>query len=198
MSREENDYAVELFMEIPPYPFSYDVNAQQFHVGAEAIELKEFSEYDIEPREPISREDATALIDESALLIHSSGGVHMMPRLHRWLTGLEPSATQEVREKATDALIDSYAELSGVVRNKLLKGTHWGFSTSFIRPGHLNFLVVGDCACYGVGLYGTFREDAWHEGFASFEFHNIDWPAQRVALMAGAGAVARMCEATSK
>jgi hypothetical protein len=190
MSRSEEVFAIEFFSEFPPYPFSYEPNTQQFLLGDESVGLKEFHEYYIEPREPISQEEAAALIRESPLAIQSSEELHMLPSLHKWLTSITLDSWRALQDETTEVLIDSYAELSGTAKHKLLKGSHWGFGTEFIRPGHPIFTVLGDCACYGVGLYGTFGQEAWDAGFASFDFHNIDWPAQKIALMAGAGAVA--------
>jgi hypothetical protein len=193
MSSERNDFAATLFSENPPHNFAYNLNNQQFSVGEATIDLRDFYEYKLSAREPITYEDAQSLINESKLVIDCIKRVHMMPSLNRWLLQLDAENEQALFETTTQAMIDAYAEVGELSKNRLLKGNLWGFGAGLIRAGQFNLNVVGNCACYGVGLYGMFGQESWPDGYASLEPHNVDTPAQQTALLAGAGTVAYVC-----
>lgn len=193
----QNEFTLELLAKYPPATFLYDAESRQFTVGSEQVPLSEFdeSEYRRTPPEPLKLEQAQTLIDESSLLLNSFGAHFQTPRMYKWLTSLDAAAWQSASDNVTDVMIDAFAEVSDMPRKQLLKGSLWGFGTTFYRPGHPSFTVLGDCACYGVSPQGyVFGQDSWEDGFAEYTPHNIDFPAQRIALYAGAGALAAMVE----
>lgn len=177
------DFAIEIFSEYPPEKFAYDPADRQFTVGEETIALTALT-----LRRPF-REDTLSKTDASDVLLHH-GGLLMMPRLYDALRGLSSERAQNVADNVTQTLIDAYAGLTNMSKKMLLKGSHWGFGMSYLRPGHPNLTVLGDCACSGIGQYGMFGAKAHDEGFGEFDLHNIDRPEQAVALAAGVGAIA--------
>jgi hypothetical protein len=111
------------------------------------------------------------------------------------IKSLDNQAWRNTSERVVDVRIDAYAEVNAVDMRILYKGTHWGFNAQLYRTGHPVLTVVGDYACYGVSPHeNMFSERAWYDGYAEYELHNIDGMAQVVALHAGAGAFASMCE----
>jgi hypothetical protein len=186
---------LELLASYPPLAFLYDAESKQFTVGTEQVPLGDFDEYGrrIPSATPTTPEQAQLLIDESSLLLNIFGTHFQTPRMYRWLTSLDAGTWKKTSDAVVDVMIDVFAEVGDMPRKELLKGTHWGFGAGLYRPGHPSFTVLGDCACYGVSPQGhVFEEHDWKDGFAEYALHNIDFPAQRIALYAGAGALAAM------
>lgn len=189
------DFALEMFANYPPQPFTYDADSKQFTVGSDQVALNEWIDYDHrrQPVDPITPAQAETLITDNALLLTVFGTHCQVPRMYNWLTSLDAPAWRTVSNNATEAMIDAFATVSDMPKKKLLTGTHWGFGVGLYRPGHPSFNVLGDCACYGVSPDAhLFGQDSWEEGFSEYTPHNIDFPAQKIALFAGAGALAAM------
>lgn len=188
------EYKLELLAKYPPVPFSYDASTQLFTIGNDTVELNDFENYDAYSADPMSVDEVYELVDRSQLAVSLFGSILQLPPMYKWLTTLNTADMQQVRGQVTDTMIDAYSSLkpdSGALE----KGTHWGFGMDFIRPGHPTFTVVGDCACLGVNLYGNiFDQNNFEDGLAEYGLHNIDWPAQKTALFAGAGVLAQLCE----
>jgi hypothetical protein len=186
---------LDILSEFPPIPFAYDPSKRIFEVGDDFIPLSQYSSYLQQPVDPISQEQACELISTSKLALNVFGNHMQMPILYEWLKSLDANNINRVKETVTDVMMDAYTALDERVSSKLEKGTHWGFGMGLVRPGHPILNVLGDCACYGVEVHGhIFGEQDWEDGFSEYGLHNIDWPNQKVALFAGAGALANMCE----
>lgn len=194
MGTKRLQYATELLAAYPPLPFGYDRDTRAFTVGGERVALADYEHYHAAVQEPVSVKQAAEAIEHSTLALNSLGNHYQFPRLYNWLKDLDDAAWTNVSDAVTETMIDAYANLSDCNAAQLQKGSHWGFGTSLYRPGHPVFHVLGDCACYGVSPYGMFGENMWSEGLSEYSLHNIDWKTQLVALHAGAGALARMCE----
>ena len=183
------DFAVEIFSEYPPETFAYDPEDKQFTVGEDTVALTALTLRRPLREDTLSKAAAAELIDTSDILLHH-GGLLMMPKLYNALRNLSSKSAQNVADNVADTLIDAYAGLTGTSRKRLLKGSHWGFGMGYLRPGHPDMTVLGDCACCGIGQYGTFDASTHAEGFGEFALHNIDRREQAVALAAGVGSLA--------
>jgi hypothetical protein len=147
----------------------------------------------------MSQNQTRELISTSKLALGLFGNHLQMPSMYNWVKSLNNTDLNQVKETVTDVMIEAYRNLDERVPETLVKGSHWGFDMGLIRPGHPTLNVLGDCACYGVDVHGhIFGEYDWEDGFAEYGLHNIDWPSQKVALFAGAGALAQMCERETK
>jgi hypothetical protein len=185
---------LDILSKYPPMPFAYDPDKKVFEVGDDFIPLSQYSSYMSQPGEPMSQEQTRELISTSKLALGLFGNHLQMPSMYSWLKSLNIADFNQVQETVTDVMIEAYKDLNERVPEKLVKGSHWGFGMGLIRPGHPTLNVLGDCACYGVEVHGhIFGEYDWEDGFAEYGLHNIDWPSQKVALFAGAGALAQMC-----
>lgn len=183
-----------LFTEFPPAPFAYEPDSRSFSISGDVVPLKDFAEHATLRPDSISEADALRLMDETPLAYNVFDSLYQFPILTNWLKSRTLQQTAEVQDHVTDVMIDAYRELGDKVPGKLMKGSLWGFEMGFYRPGHPSFQVLGDCACFGVSLYGSIGEEMWDDGFAEYGFHNIDWSAQRTTLLAGAGALSTTCQ----
>lgn len=185
-------FATQLFSKYPPSRFGFNPDLQQFQLDDATIAPADFATFRTSPREAITEEVAGELISNSDLLLGVMNKLYMMPRLNQRLKNLDAAQADAATNAATEAMVDVYAGLTGVSKKKLLRGNfHTDFRAAFIRPGHPDFNVLGNCACMGISPHGwTFGENAWDEGFGEFDMHNTDYPEQEIALLAGAGALA--------
>jgi hypothetical protein len=178
------------------FAFNYDDKSQAFSVGETVISVGDFDPYgftgldlDNEEAEAI---DLRALLDQYSLL-PDFGGVIGCPKLHDWV-GENPDAlapTREVMHRALVAVIDSREEIpfeddehgfmGYAAYNRVNDGT----------PAGLHLQVFGNCACMGPNFQGLFVEGFDH-GFAEYDLHNADLPAQRIGLYAGLGHLAKL------
>jgi hypothetical protein len=178
-----------------PPTFGYDPERKSFAIGTEQVSLADFSAHHAAGHEPSDEEGAKRLIDEAYLTLSIFDTPCIMPRLTSWMKSLKTEQSQQLTDDVTDVLIDTYAEVGDAPRSKLLKGSHWGFGMSWLREAQPNLVVLGDCACLGVDLYGNmFPEHDWPDGFAELTLHNVDWPAQKTSLYAGIGSLAYFAE----
>lgn len=191
---ERFDHKLDLLAKYPPIPFSYDADSQAFTVGEAVVQLEDFAAYGGITMNPLSLDEVREMISESKMALDCFDNILQFSSTYNWLRSLDSAGLNQVSGQVTDAMIDAFGTLqpnSGTLE----KGSHWGFGMGFIRPGHPTFNVLGDCACLGVNLYGNmFDQHDFADGFAEYGLHNIDWPAQKVSLYAGAGALAQLCE----
>lgn len=185
---------LDLLSKYPPTPFAYDPAMRVFEIGNDFVPLSQYDSYEPMPAVPISQEQAYELVSTTNLAVGIFGNHFQMPNMFNWLKSLDNHALSSVQENITETMIEAYKELDERPL-KLEKGTHWGFGMGMLRPGHPILNVLGDCACYGVEVHGKiFSEQDWEDGFSEYGLHNIDWQAQKVALFAGVGALAHICE----
>ncbi len=179
-------------------PFEYDLHNRIFGIGQDRIALDEFGVGSALH----TTQKSTAKPDEDAPLLISGimGAVYQMPKMYKWLIKQSKSEFEQTQELVTNAMVEAYIEISGDTDVPIIRGdSHWDFGLTLYRPGHPVFRVLGDCACYGVSPQGTLLgESAWEYGYAEYDLHNIDRPAQRTSLYAGAGALARLCRISNE
>ncbi len=188
-----NERILNLFSTHPPIPFAYEAATRQFNVGGQHILLENYAEYIQPERSPISRAESAELLTESTLLLNVFDGLYQMPRMYQWLKAVDEGAWRNVRSEVIEVMMDAYQGLSGLDKEHLRTGTHWGFNAGFYRPGHPVFNVLGDCACFGVNPDShIFGEAMWEQGFSEYSGHNVDTNVQRVSLLAGVGALGAM------
>ena len=183
-----------LITEFPPAPFTYEPDTMKFLIGDDSIPLKDFAEHNMPTMESVTELEALRIMNESALAYNVFDSLYQFPMLTNWLKLRTEQQTAQVQDYVTDVMIAAYRDLGERVPRQLLRGSQWGFGMGFYRPGHPSFTVLGDCACFGVSLYGGIGEEMWDDGFAEYGFHNIDWSAQRTTLLAGAGALSSTCQ----
>lgn len=194
------EQAIRIFSNSPPDPFSYNPEDQHFTVGDEKIAITDFATRTPNANKPIDSRAAAKLIDTSNLLITPDERILMMPTLYKWLQEkVVGPRLHLLKTQLTDTLADAYASVSGEKPRQLPEdSSRWGFGMGFvgnIHSEHPEFVIPGHNVSMGIAVNGEFGRDGWEEKFAEFEMHNSDWSAQRVALMAGAGALSYLRDA---
>jgi hypothetical protein len=171
------------------YTLLFDRDTSSFSIGGRDISIDSpelFSETLFPTGTSISFEE---LLDSPAY-IGIRGNPIATPKFFNWL---QEYCNKEDLEQTRQTIINVYEELRGISLDKVLD-THevlYGFSANLLRPGHLNLTTLGSYACLEVSVYGVFIDNhEWDTGFAEYEFHNIDMPAQRISLLAGMGHLA--------
>lgn len=184
----------------PPLPFSYNAEAGEFLIGESRVLLADYPDH--EPTmvaDAITPETAEELAKGSALLLGFFGRLYQTPRMTAWLQSMGDRPERQVRATVTDVMVDVYAKVSGQELYRPHGDDPWSFNLRFIRDGHPELSVLGNCACMGVSPDGLiFGRDSWGEGFAEYQQHNVDTDAQNIAIMAGAGTLASLALVRSK
>lgn len=195
----------EIFAQYPPHAFGYNPETSLFQIDKDEVPLNEYSHYRPIPREPMSLEEAETFIDEQTLLLGSFDHLLQMPRMTNWLKEKDATGLLELMSVVVDTMIHAFVttDTSRTFTEKRLKNLQndfMGFSMTMLQPGHPNFTVLGNCACMGPLPQGLvlLGEEYWSQGFAEYDLHNIDMPHQEVALFAGAGALAHLCQVETK
>ncbi|MDZ7786222.1 MAG: hypothetical protein U5L95_03815 [Candidatus Saccharibacteria bacterium] len=167
--------------------FYYDANNQDFFIAGEVVAMADKDVYNclLSPMPEKSAE----ISREVGAFITSFGTIITTPLVHKWLrlNGEETNFNDvnNVLRYVFEEKLDKQDDDTSV------GGQLYGFSSHFVREGQVRLSVTGDCACCGPNLFGTFVEEhEWETGFAEYELHNIDFPAQHVALLAGLGHLA--------
>ena len=182
----------------PPLLFSYSAETGDFLVGERRVPFADYPDHEPPMPDAITPEAAEELVKGSALLLGFFGRLYQTPRLTAWLLSMGDGPERQVQTAVTDVMIDVYTEVSGQKPYKSSGDDPWSFNLSFVRAGHPQLSVLGNCACMGVSPDGLiFGRDSWDEGFAEYQQHNIDTDAQNIAIMAGAGTLASLALADS-
>ena len=190
------EMAVRLFAKYPPEKFLYKPETRQFKIGKLSVPLGAMGRQTMDLRTAISEAEAMELIDSSALLLQFDESLHLMPKLHKWLRDSDAIKRRAAHELVAGTMIDAYEQTTGDTTKSKFRGSfQTDFNFGISEPGRPEFQVFGNCACLAVAAEGgTFTYRDWPDGYGSFELHNIDHSQQAVALLAGAGALAQMCE----
>ncbi len=172
-----------------------------FRVDNDTVPVNEYIHYKPGIKEPISPEEAKTFIDEHVLVLGSLDHLQQMPRMTNWLKGKDEAGIAELRAIVVDTMIQAFVATDTnhtftEKRLQKMRNDFTGFSMTMLQPGHPNFTVAGNCACMGPLPQGMviLGEGYWPYGFAEYDLHNIDAPHQEIALYAGAGALAQLCE----
>jgi hypothetical protein len=171
------------------HPMSYDVDARAFTIGGKVVPLTS-PDLVLETHSPSGIEVVHNEIMEVPVHVGLFGNPFATPKFYRWL---QESCRKDDLESARRVMMTVFEEVHGVQLGKIQDSPDnlFGFGVGFLRPGHLTLNTIGNCACLGVSVDGhivSYRE--WDTGFAEYEFHNIDMPAQRISLLAGMGHLA--------
>lgn len=188
MSARES--VIELWTAHPPHEFLYVHDNRQFLLDGQTIPMADLLPlYDHTTK---STRIPAEIIDEVPLVVDAIGRPSHLTLMHEWLTAdhreAELTATASVMREVMSELdgVDYTEEVFG-------GGDHMSFRVGMIREGHPLLHVHGNCACLGVDFYHPpFRERAWREGFATYDFHNSDRSAEMIALYAGLGHLASL------
>lgn len=178
------------------YEFSYDDASKAFTVGSTAIKTTDFDPYRFTPHllDGADQEaiDLAAAADYYALM-PDFDAVIACPKLHTWVNEnpdvLPP--TREVMHRALTSVIDNPEEVSFEDDEHGFMGYAAHLQEYSGEPNSLHLQVIGNCACMGRGLYNLYIKGMEH-GFAQYDMHNADLPAQRVGLYAGLGHLAKL------
>ena len=181
----------EMFEEIDLdlHPMSFDVNVQAFTIGGNVIPL-DSPNLVLETYSPSGVEAFKNEIINEPVHLGVFGNPLTTPKFSIWL---QQNCTKDDLESARRAMMTVFEILQDFRLGKIQDNPDsiFGFGIGFLRPGHLRLNTIGNCACLGVSVDGhTVSSDEWDTGFAEYEFHNIDMPAQRISLLAGLGHLA--------
>jgi len=175
---------------------SYDHTASMFTIGDMQLALRDENIYDALV---FGRGADTMPNDVPGIpvFIGTFGSPVTTPKFYSWLTGIE---TKKVFDETATVIRDTFSAVHNVTINSSDRGgSVFGADVYFLRPGHLSLQTIGNCACLGVSVGSMIVDyEEWDRGYAAYEFHNIDWPAQYISLMAGLGHLAALCEAETK
>lgn len=190
------EFGKQIFSKYPASSFTYSLPERQFTIGQETVPLAEKFEHLTIPQEPVSEADAENLMDASPLLIQFDEDLYLMPKLRNWLRASDMVKLRQAKELVIEAMVDAYVVLGGRKSVTRFRGSsHRDFAFGITHEAHPQFQVYGDCACLGVtAAGGIFDHKAWPEGYGQFDLHNVDHPYELVALFAGAGALANVCQ----
>ncbi len=178
-----------------PYSFEYDHLNEQFMVGNIEIPAAEFDPYEFSPY-GLHIENQTLDVSsftDNALLLDDICKVIATPKLHNFakqnsipMSIIVPKVMSEVYQSLSGESFGADEEPMGAM----------GFDLRFREhDSGLRLQVLGSCACFEPGLYGTF--EGVEKGFAEYDLHNADSQAQRTALYAGLGSIAKLANKNS-
>lgn len=117
------------------------------------------------------------------------------PLFQKWL---QENSYREKKPEVEEIILDVFTSINHRASKQDLekcKGASFmGFSMNMLRPEplHLTFTTMGNCACLGAEIDGRLGQRIWEFGYAQYGWHNIDYPAQRVSLLAGIGHIASL------
>lgn len=172
--------------------FAYDAASDGFLVNDQpfplAVVRDNFERFE---KSILSNLQAAQITDLSSLNL-TFFNMFATPKFFDWLTTSDgKQAVSEVPE-VTHRVFNLVYEKQVRIRGKDL--LH-GFGSAFLREGHVTLSTIGSCACLGVAVDGhlvSYRE--WGSKYAEYEFHNIDFPAQKISLLAGLGHLAHLSD----
>lgn len=174
--------------DIELYSFSYDHANLQFNIAGQNIgvvspDLARELFYPSGETQPVSR------LGHEPVWLHI-GSPLATPIFNSWLREhFDSSQSADTHRVMLEVFEEVHGMKVGAINNK--PDRLFGFSAAQTRPGHLELSVLGNCACLGVCVDGHVVDyHEWDTGYAQYEFHNIDFDAQRVSLLAGIGHLA--------
>ena len=168
--------------------FAYDPDKKLFLLGGTITRLADFDLDTATSLEPDSIVDYKKLVDEGHLVMSIMQHPVQLPRMTKWLQGLDEAEGRKIARTAQSAMLDA----SKLIHKK--KPDAEAVRVGFPRPGHVE-LTTGLGRDLGVWMNGAFREEDWQIGFAEYDFHNVDSPQQATVLLAGLGVLAFLASA---
>lgn len=176
------------------HPFLYDHQSSKFIIDGQEKDIKEIDYmHDITYplTDPVSAEDVP---NHPAHFFF--GFPITTPRFRAWV--LEKCTKADILS-TKQVIHETFIELTASDQNKSVDsikgGKPYSVEVGLIRPGHLTFSTIGNCACLGVSINGNLigGEDM-DVGYAEYEFHNTDMIVQQISLLAGLGHIARISQ----
>lgn len=168
--------------------FAYDAEAKAFLVNEQPITLSSVSENPGLFAEAVLDGIQTVQVTDLGSMNFTEMTMLSTPRFFDWLMTSEGRQAvrdvPEVTHQAFNLEHDRKLEFRG-------KDLLHGFGAAYLREGHVTLSTVGSCACLGVVVDGHMvNYSEWGNKYAEYEFHNIDFPAQKISLLAGLGHLA--------
>ena len=111
-----------------------------------------------------------------------------MPRMTRWLWGLEGNDRSAAFSEASEIMRTVACQLD----YKLTRYENIGIHTSHSIVQTEAIVSTGELVVSPAATFFNSTSD-WASGFAGFEFHNADNQRQETILCAGVGALASIC-----
>lgn len=175
--------------------FSYNHERREFTNGASQYPLLGEDTY----KGLLFIDCATVPVEEIPsvpVLTNIFGNQVTTPKFYTWLRDMDD---ESILDETAVVIHEAFSELRGVNLGATERGvSHMSADVNFLREGHLFLQTVGNCACLGVSVDSHVVDyNEWGSGYAAYEFHNIDFPAQHISLLAGLGHLAALCEADS-
>ena len=171
--------------ELGASPFYFDEYTQKFYIGGNYVELIDY------PNSQLPMQGKRVSETDALLLTHV--GHFGLTKLFEFLQ--TPQRVDQIRQGVVDLMVDVYESIKGIDLGKISRqpDSLFGFNLNLLRPGHISLNVIGNCACYGVDPSSHFLEEIDMDyGLMHFAEHNIDDEAQRTALHAGLGHLAKL------
>ncbi|MBC7546328.1 hypothetical protein H7171_01120 [Candidatus Saccharibacteria bacterium] len=175
-------------------PFSYDTANKSFLVADIPVPLKDFDPYNFDPFG--AGLDGIGLhVDEIGrhplYLSILAGRLVVSPSLHEWAKTHSSEVVQ-----TWQVIRDAYQHLevnfkSGVLMENR-STSHIGFVAGLRDYGSIHLQTMGDCACMGPVVDGTYVFEQFENGWGEYEIHNAFENAQQSSLFAGMGHLARL------
>jgi hypothetical protein len=178
------------------YGFIYNEAELTFTIGRTTIPAKDFDPYRFSSLDLDDADDEaielSGLTEQHAVLPDFSGVIGC-PKLHDWVWENPEAlhAARKVMHAAFSAVIDKPEDFPFEDDEHGFMGFAAKLRQGNGERGGLHLQVFGNCACMGPHFDGLFIQGMEH-GFAQYDLHNADLPAQRLGLYAGFGYLARL------
>jgi hypothetical protein len=205
---EHNDYFQKRVQSYVSAPWSYDRDAGLFVVNGVQVEPASLLEHNVWLNdETHSRQNAQTIMSEWVLALCGTWGHPVsLPKFYRYLGQRQIVSSyeefremqREVSDVMSDVLyqVDGSAQFPGELKDQ--RRAPFCPDVDLIRKEHphINLTTFGNCACLGVAVDGTylFGQDEWPLQVAEYKFHNTDFDAQQISLLAGLGHIAFLAE----
>jgi hypothetical protein len=168
----------------------YDTTKRMFHYGDNEYTFQDFPGVRVGGRHnnPVN---SNKLLNEGVFALGIMQHPIQLPRFTHWLLDLESNIPKKQEVVGTISTL-LHEEWLGVIGRRQSKTLLAGMG--FTRPGHPEFIIGIGCD-FGTVPHGyNFDSEYWQYGIAEYDFHNVDSISQEKILLAGAGALARMCQ----
>ena len=180
------DFVYEFFGDGYSKPFSLDTKRNLFRLAEKEISPEDFDVWNLDMMGTTVPVDE--LFSSSAVVALGSGHLIQMPRMTRWLWGLEGNNRSAAFSEASEIMRTVARQLDC----KFTRHDSIGIHTSHSIIQTEAIVSSGELVVSPAATFFNSTSD-WASGFAGFEFHNADTVQQETILCAGVGALASIC-----